>query len=217
VASFIADNATAITAVTIIGAITTFTTADAPRRELINDPAASQAEFDNALFVSTAWLTLGQSALELGNAFPSPRPIAEADDVSRYYKESAQAIGLLPESELPNFEGWMAEPKTYREGTNLYRVHSPGREYGHWWTEEPPRSEIQWRIDQAVPPKWGNTAQQISVLTVSSGGQLGGWSGRASYQGAFYVGGGNQVYLPNVPSQWVKTMDFIEFIKSFWR
>jgi hypothetical protein len=73
IASFIADNAGLISAVTVVGAITTFTTADAPRPELMNDPEAAQADFENALFVSTVWLTTGQSVLELGQALPQVR------------------------------------------------------------------------------------------------------------------------------------------------
>ncbi len=130
--------------------------------------------------------------------------------------EQTTKIGLLPESELPNFAGRTAKPTIYGEGTRLYRVHSPGTEYSNYWSTEPPRGVLQWRIDQSVPPQWGNTAEKVSILTVPPGGQLAGWSGQAAYQGGFYVGQAyDQVYLPRVPSQWIQTMDFKEFITSF--
>ena len=143
-------------------------------------------------------------------ALPGPNPKTIANAVDNIAEDSTQIINPLPERELPNFVSGDAIPNIYGEGTNLYRVHSPGGEYKNWWTTEPPTSELQWRIDQAVLPEW-NTGEKISVLTVPSGEQIGGWAGFASYKGGFYVGGGNQVYLPRVPSRWIKTMDFTEF------
>jgi len=125
VALFIVDNAALITTVAVVGAVTSFTTADAPRQELMNDPAASQAEFENSLFVSTAWLTAGQSALEFGYAFPQARIRDAVDD-------SSDIIGPLPESELPNFSGRTAVPTVYDEGTSLYRVHDRGKAFNNW-------------------------------------------------------------------------------------
>jgi hypothetical protein len=122
----------------------------------------------------------------------------------------------IPESEIVNFTGSNADLTFYSAGKQLFRVSSPGRQFGSWWTTEPPQGELQWRINQAVPPEWGNTAERVSVLTVPEGQSLGGLSGDASYQGGIYVGRNNQVYIPRVPAAWVKTFDFVEFLR-LWR
>ena len=106
------------------------------------------------------------------------------------------------------FSGWQAESAEFSGGAKLYRVHNAiqtGQEpYGHWWLLESPSSEIQFRIDYAVSPEW-NVAQQMSILRIPEGSSLSGWEGRAAYQGGLYVGGGRQVYLPEIPRHWITT------------
>jgi len=114
----------------------------------------------------------------------------------------------LPARIRPAFSGWQAEAAEFGGGTKLYRIHNivqTGEEpYGRWWLLEPPSSEVQFRIDYAVRPEW-NAAQQMSTLTIPQDATLQGWVGRAAYQGGIYVGGGVQVYLPEVPRHWVTT------------
>ena len=105
---------------------------------------------------------------------------------------------------LPSFQEWQAAEREFPSGTRLYRIHGSGGAHGHWWLVDLPASEVQFRIDYAVRPEW-NPATHFSVLEVPEGYSLRGLIGRASYQGDWYVGGGTQVYLPNVPNEWIST------------
>jgi hypothetical protein len=117
------------------------------------------------------------------------------------------AGSTLPERELINFTRWNASPTVVQETEVLYRVHTPGRATGYWWTRVKPQSEIQFRIDSAVRPEW-NDATELSTMVVPKGYGLQAWEGAASYQGGFYVGGGNQLFIPNVPAEWITTVPF---------
>jgi hypothetical protein len=59
-------------------------------------------------------------------------------------------------------------------------------------------------LDAAHLPAWGS-AQEMSIILVPEGEVLPGRTGAAAYQGGFYVGGGEQVYLPVVPHGWITT------------
>ena len=126
-------------------------------------------------------------------------------------------LGLedLPDSVLVNFTQWRAVPRVGRPGEVYFRVHSAGRSLGPWWTRTRPLSEIQWRIDQAVRFEW-NTAEKISILRIPARRFLLYWEGEATYQGGIFVGGGNQIYIPKVPQDWVITLDFSQFLRM-WR
>ncbi len=117
------------------------------------------------------------------------------------------AGSTLPERELINFSRWNANPTVVQETEVLYRVHTPGRATGFWWTRVKPQSQIQFRIDSAVRPEW-NEATELSTMVVPKGHGLQAWEGAASYQGGFYVGGGNQLFIPNVPAEWITTFPF---------
>jgi RHS repeat-associated protein len=66
-ATFIADNAAAITAVALTGAIMSFVGPSNPDPQLINDPVASQQALENSAFQALGWLTLGQASLEFSS------------------------------------------------------------------------------------------------------------------------------------------------------
>ena len=124
--------------------------------------------------------------------FSEPAPI-----LSHYGDETSLRV-------LPSFQGWQAVEREFPGGTRLYRIHGSSGAHGHWWLVDLPASEVQFRIDYAVRPEW-NPATHFSVLEVPEGYSLRGLIGRASYQGDWYVGGGTQVYLPNVPNEWIST------------
>jgi hypothetical protein len=119
----------------------------------------------------------------------------------------ANAGANFPERELLNFTRWNADQVIVQEGEVLYRVHSPGRATGPWWTRVKPQSEIQFRIDSALRPEW-NDATQVSTMVLPRGHGLQAWEGSASYQGGFYIGDGNQLFIPNVPEEWITTVPF---------
>ena len=83
----------------------------------------------------------------------------------------------------------------------LYGIRDPGSR-SLWWTRVKPKGALQWRMDQAVLPKW-NKGTQIETLKVPKGQGLMGFEGPARDQGP-YIGGGNQVYIPGAPLSWRK-------------
>lgn len=125
------------------------------------------------------------------------------------YVTSYEHGSLIPDEDIVNFQGWEARYTEYAPGTRIYRMHSPiaegGSPYRPWWLSEPPTSELQFRLDAAHLPAWGS-AQEMSIILVPEGEVLPGWTGAAAYQGGFYLGGGEQVYLPVVPHGWITTV-----------
>ncbi len=113
-------------------------------------------------------------------------------------KGAANIGATLPEREIANFIGRPAQVRI-GEGEVLYGIRDAGSR-NIWWTRNQPAGELQWRMDQAVLPKW-NQATRIETLTVPRGQSLIGFEGPARGQ-SWYLGGGNQVYIPNVPSGW---------------
>lgn len=112
---------------------------------------------------------------------------------------------------------------TFRSGTylthrtsrplTLYRVSTPGSsELGSYWTAVPPAGPIQSQIDSALQPAWRNTAERITEIRVPAGEVV--YEGLAGPQplvpggssaptDSLLLGGGHQVFLPNVPPDWV--------------
>jgi hypothetical protein len=119
----------------------------------------------------------------------------------------ANAGVSIPEREIMNFTKFAASPTIVQEGEVFYRVHSPGRASGPWWTRVKPQSRIQFRIDAALRPEW-NDATHLSTMVVPKNHGLQGWEGTASYQGGVFVGGANQLYIPNPPFEWISTVLF---------
>jgi Possible hemagglutinin (DUF637)/Pre-toxin domain with VENN motif len=111
---------------------------------------------------------------------------------------AANAGATLPASEIGNFIGQPTQA-AIGEGEVLYGIRDAYSQ-NLWWTRTQPAGELQWRMDQAVLPLW-NQATHIETLTVPSGQSLIGFEGTARGQG-WYLGGGNQVYIPSVPSDW---------------
>jgi RHS repeat-associated protein len=75
VATFIADNAAAITTVALTGAIMSFVGPSNPDPQLINDPVASQQALENSAFQALGWMTLGQASLEFASIASPSVPI----------------------------------------------------------------------------------------------------------------------------------------------
>ena len=116
-------------------------------------------------------------------------------------KNVVNAGAKLPEREVINFIG-RPQKVLFNEGDVLYGVRDAGSR-NVWWTRVKPQGELQWRMDQAVLPSW-NKGTQLETLTVPKGQRLMGFEGPARGQGP-YLGGGNQVYVPNTPSGWSTT------------
>jgi RHS repeat-associated protein len=87
------------------------------------------------------------------------------------------------------------------EATTLYRAHGgKAGELGSYWTRTAPSGPLQSQIDNALLPRWGNTAQTVTRIQVPPGTKI--FEGFAAPQGGL-VGGGNQVFIQRVDPSWI--------------
>jgi RHS repeat-associated protein len=118
----------------------------------------------------------------------------------------------LPVSQVPNFAGGFVQRNIMGEGTTLYGVRdATSRQV--WWTRDAPIGELFWRQENVVLPSW-NAATHLDTLTVPQGGALIGFEGQSSAAAAgtvgagWYKGQGNQIYIPNVPQNWIQRIEW---------
>lgn len=92
------------------------------------------------------------------------------------------------------------------EDTTFYRVHGGSADkVGRYMTRTPQSDAMQSQMDLALNPKWGNTATNISTVTVPKGTMI--YEGAAASQtinggAGSLLGGGSQVYIPEVNPLW---------------
>jgi hypothetical protein len=109
--------------------------------------------------------------------------------------------GPLSAGIASTFRGASYREVTYDQITTLYRVYG-GRsgQLGSFWTSTPPTGALRSRIDLALNPQWGNTANQVVRIDVPAGVKM--YEGYAASQGGL-VGGGTQVFIPQVNPLWI--------------
>ena len=91
---------------------------------------------------------------------------------------------------------------TTNRPTTLYRVIGPnGNPEGSYWTRNIPNGPTQSIIDSALNPQWSNSATNVVRAIVPRGTTF--YEGVASQQGGL-VGGGNQIYIPQVNPDWIQ-------------
>ncbi len=84
----------------------------------------------------------------------------------------------------------------------LYRVISEGGEKnGRYWSRTNPRGSLESTIDLALNPAWGNKATIVLKARIPKNTTI--YEGIAAAQGSL-VGGGNQIYIPKVPMEWLR-------------
>ena len=115
-------------------------------------------------------------------------------------------IGPLDSNVVTTFRGGSYTATTTTETTTLYRVYggSAGK-IGSYWTRTQPSGSLQAQLDSALAPQWGNTAQKIVVIRVPKGTTI--YEGAAAPQPTGVgqiIGGGNQVYIPQVNPKWIQ-------------
>ncbi len=109
--------------------------------------------------------------------------------------------GPLGEGVAATFRGGSYTQMVTQEATTLYRSYG-GRagELGSYWTRTAPAGPLQTRIDNALLPKWGNTAENVSTISVPRGTTI--YEGFAAPQGNL-MGGGSQIFIPQVNRSWL--------------
>lgn len=108
--------------------------------------------------------------------------------------------GPLANDVARTFSGGTYTQKVLTEDTILYRVHGGNAEkVGSYMSRTPQFGGMQSQLDLALKPEWGNTATQVTKVTVPKGTVI--YEGSAASQSinggaGTLLGGGNQVYIP---------------------
>lgn len=108
--------------------------------------------------------------------------------------------GPLPAKIAATFRGGSYTAKVLDEPVTLYRVYGGSAgEIGSYWTRVKPSGPLQSRMDLALDPTWGNTAEKVTTIRVPKGTTI--FEGAAERQGNL-LGGGNQIFIPKVDPAW---------------
>ena len=115
-------------------------------------------------------------------------------------------IGPLDQSKAETFRNFSYTKTILSEDTVFYRVYGGKTEkVGRYMTRTPQYGGAQSQIDLALNPAWGNTAEYVTRVTVPKGTVI--YEGAAAPQiinggTGVLIGGGNQVYIPEVDENW---------------
>ena len=76
---------------------------------------------------------------------------------------------------------------------------------GRYWTRTRPSGPLQSRIDSALLPSWGNTAESVAEIRVPAGTTIfeGAAAPQATTLGGELLGGGNKVFIPDDDPAWI--------------
>ena len=127
-------------------------------------------------------------------------------------KYSPVNVGPLREKEAATFSGATYTEKVLTEDTLMYRVYGGNaNKVGTYLSRTPQNGGLQSQMDLALNPDWGNTTEHVSKVIVPKGTKI--YEGTAAAQVikdssnnaiGHLLGGGNQVYIPNVNARWFK-------------
>jgi len=113
--------------------------------------------------------------------------------------------GPLPAEMASTFRGSSYSAITLSEPLTLHRVYGGSAgPIGSFWTRTKPSGPLQSQLDSALVPSWGNTANNVSTITVPRGNTI--YDGFAASQPTgvgTLLGGGSQVFVPRVSPKWI--------------
>lgn len=152
-------------------------------------------------------LLLG-GVLALIEPTPSGEAVMASALVGYFGRRAATSVSYSPVNPGPlsagianTFRGASYREVTYAQPTSLYRVYGgTSGQLGSFWTTTSPTGALRSRIDLGLNPLWGNTATQVVRIEVPAGVRM--YEGFAASQGSL-VGGGTQVYIPQVNPAWI--------------
>jgi hypothetical protein len=138
--------------------------------------------------------------------------LAEEDGAREFAKDpSGTRYGPMNEGPLEKDVATTFRSSSYTKVVTdkpqtLYRVYpADGNPVGGYWTRVKPAGPLQSRLDSALNPAWGNTAEKVSKITVPPGTTF--YEGAAGEQtlgdGGKMIGGGNQIFIPGVDKRWL--------------
>jgi hypothetical protein len=114
--------------------------------------------------------------------------------------------GPLKPSVANSFNGGTYTEEVLNVDTTYYRVYGgQSGKVGSYMTSVSQNGGMQSQMDLALNPEWGNTAKYVTKVTVPAGTTI--YQGTAAPQTinggtGYLLGGGNQVYIPEVENEW---------------
>lgn len=120
--------------------------------------------------------------------------------------DATNGPGPLGQKVAETFRGGSYTQEVLRQETTYYRAYGGSAgQVGSYWTTVRPSGPLQTTLDSALNPAWGNTAQNVATIRVPAGTTV--YTGAAAPQslagGGQLLGGGPQVFIPNVSSSWL--------------
>jgi hypothetical protein len=113
-------------------------------------------------------------------------------------------LASMPGNPAANFAGGRYNEITLPRDVTLHRGGQSGQPFGRWFTAEAPPSRAYVRVDSAVLPHWIDPKTGASsgsspidtgyAIRFPAGTKI--YHGPVANQGGVYVGGGDQIYIP---------------------
>ncbi|UUM22052.1 hemagglutinin repeat-containing protein [Mycoavidus sp. SF9855] len=112
---------------------------------------------------------------------------------------SAIKLGPLTGDLAGTFSGGRYTEVLLKQDTVLYRAGIASRPFGDFFSQQASNGVIQSRIDKAILPTWpnGKASPIDSLITVKVPAGTKVYVGEVSSQGSFYIGGAQQIIVPD--------------------
>jgi hypothetical protein len=162
--------------------------------------------FASAAVISAMTPTATATVGTVGAASQTPSGQQALSNVSTFATNAirwgpASGRGPLPGAVVATFRSGSYTESVTQEATVLYRAYGGNAgQLGTYWSRIAPSGPLQARIDSALLPQWGNTAENVARIVVPRGTTI--YEGFAAGQGSL-MGGGSQVFLPRVNPLWL--------------
>ncbi|WP_373818439.1 RHS repeat-associated core domain-containing protein, partial [Glaesserella sp.] len=116
----------------------------------------------------------------------------------------------LSYDDAATFLGGNYQKITLTEDLHVFRAGEVGKPYGRFFSLDKPISEIQVRIDKAILPIWPGTNKRGIInqgyeLIIPKGNTI--YVGDIAPQGGIYLGGTQQIFMPNTRDIGLKVID----------
>jgi RHS repeat-associated protein len=162
---------------------------------------ALQGDMVGAALAGVGIVPVIGTAADVSRTGIAARAVGAGAERSATHWNPMNGPGPLGERVGATFRGSSYTESVTSEATTFYRVHGgKAGALGPYWTRTPPAGPLQSRIDSALLPQWGNTAENVTTIQAPAGVTI--FEGSAAGQGGL-VGGGNQVFIQHVDPSWI--------------
>jgi hypothetical protein len=130
----------------------------------------------------------------------------KAEKAKKGVKYGPHQEGPLKLNVANTFRGGSYTAKTLQSPTTVYRWYGNNSpRLGPYWTTTFPAGALQSQLDSAINPEWGNSFEGLATAEIPAGTEV--FEGSAGPQdligGGSLMGGGNQIYIPQVDPSWI--------------